>query len=41
MGKEDMKCVCGFEAVNREEFEKHIDTCEQIGTDTWETWTTL
>jgi hypothetical protein len=41
MEKEDMKCVCGFEAVDKQEFEEHIDTCEQVGTDTWEAWTTL
>ena len=40
MNKEEMICDCGFKAENRNDFEKHIDTCPEVGTDTWEANTT-
>ena len=40
MEKEKMICNCGFKAVDREQFEEHIDTCVSVGTDEWESNTT-
>lgn len=31
-----MICNCGFKADNREEFENHINSCKEVGTEEWE-----
>ena len=41
MDKENMICNCGFEAVDRQQFEEHINNCESVGTDDWEATTSL
>lgn len=40
MSGKKMKCNCGFKAKDKPEFEKHINICESVGTDEWETNTT-